>query len=159
MPRTKIKACGTCGRKHRSLTRRQCLLGKRSDHRSDRGALPIALKAAVFLRDSNQCQHCGGDIGLEMSHVIRKGQCGRLKFDLVNVKLLCSGCHIWWHQNEVEASQWFVETWPMRWEYLQAKRLEYRQDPGTIPIQWYFDQLDLLRSFVRTMEAIKEKGL
>jgi len=157
------KTCSTCGRKHRTLTRRQCLLGRPKDRGNPPGVLSQVLKEACHLRDNHTCQRCGvthiAGVDEHVSHIIRKSQCGRLKYELPNVLTKCQGCHIWWHQNEVEAAQWFVKKWPDRWEYLEQKRLEYRLDPGTIPIRWYLNQLDLLRRFVLAMETIKEKGL
>ena len=67
----------------------------------------------------------------------------------MNVKTLCATCHRgWWHNNEVEAAVWFAQTYPDRWEHIAAKIVEYRQSPGTIPMQWYLDQLEELRNYI-----------
>ena len=91
-------------------------------------------KKVVGIRDDHQCQHCykraEGTNG-HTSHVIPKSVGGALRYDLMNLKLLCYHCHInWWHKNPVEAGEWFQMTFPDRWEYLKDsdRRWSYRTD-------------------------------
>jgi hypothetical protein len=49
-----------------------------------------------------------------------KGQISPAEITLINVKTLCLGCHLfWWHKDPVSAGEWFVKTYPERWEQLQ----------------------------------------
>ena len=155
MPRQpKLKACEYCGRKHHKLSVRQCLLGKRGQ----RGTLWKTLKEAVQIRDSSRCVKCGvyciGD-HQHMSHVIRGARSARLKYDLENVKILCKLCHRWWHDYEVESGLWFTSIFPDRWSYLQAAKLRDRQNPGTVPMQFYRDRFDELQAYIAKAKEAK----
>lgn len=137
----KRKPCSICGRTHIKVTKAKCV----------RHQLWSTLKECVSRRDEMICQRCGvlteGD-NSHMSHVIRASRCGRLKFDLQNVKVLCESCHFgWWHKDEVEAGLWFVETWPERWAYLQSRQKEYRAEPGSIGMSWHVNRLEELRQW------------
>lgn len=87
-------------------------------------------KDVVRLRDGNTCQHCGKWVegsGRHCSHVIPVSAGHKLRWDPLNMKILCYHCHInWWHKNPMEAAKWFEETFPERWEYLQANRGIYK---------------------------------
>lgn len=134
--------CEICGRNHRKKTSRQCI----------KDVLWSTLKDAMNLRDGGCCQRCGklcygGDS--HMSHVYRAVRCGRLKFDLQNVKTMCGSCHRWWHDYEVESGIWFSAQFPERWEYLSEKIQDYRRTAGTIGMQWYRDRLEETRQYIR----------
>ena len=83
-------------------------------------------KQIVKLRDGNVCQHCGKWVegrDRQASHVIPVSAGSKLRWDPMNMKVLCNYCHLhWWHKNPMEAAQWFEEKFPDRWEYLQANR-------------------------------------
>lgn len=148
----KRRKCDICGGSHIKTSRRKCI----------KHTLLKTLKEAMDLRDGNCCQKCG-DLCYgkhsHMSHVFRVSSCGRLKFELDNVKTLCSTCHQgWWHNNEAAGGVWFAKTWPQRWKHIEAKRLEYRLDPGTITMEWYLDQLELLRANVRRLQSERENA-
>lgn len=135
--RKKRKPCDICGGSHVKLTRRQCV--KRT--------LWTALRDAMDRRDGGVCVKCGTMNDIQMSHVYRRSQCGRLAYDLQNVKSLCGKCHLgWWHRNEAEGGVWFAEKYPDRWEYLQRKKKEY-QHLGTIPIDWYVERMAELEGY------------
>ena len=52
------------------------------------------------------CQKCGKSDGkLECSHIFSRRHQG-LRYDEDNAKLLCFGCHRWWHENPPEAIEW-----------------------------------------------------
>lgn len=64
-------------------------------------------KQVVALRDNHQCQHCfkraEGTNG-HTSHVLPKSVGNGVRYDLLNLKLLCYHCHInWWHKNPAES--------------------------------------------------------
>lgn len=88
--------------------------------------LDKASKDVVRIRDGNICQHCGKWVegtNRHVSHVIPVSAGNKLRWDPMNMKILCYHCHInWWHKNPREASAWFQEKFPDRWEYIQANR-------------------------------------
>ena len=83
-------------------------------------------KDIVRQRDGNECQHCFvycEGSGRHVSHVIPVSAGNKLRWEPLNMKILCYHCHInWWHKNPMEASAWFAEAFPDRWEYIQANR-------------------------------------
>jgi hypothetical protein len=82
-------------------------------------------KSVVRKRDGNTCQHCKKFVegsNRHVSHVIPVSQGNKLRWDPLNMKVLCYHCHInWWHKNPMRASEWFQMTFPDRWEYLQQE--------------------------------------
>jgi len=83
-------------------------------------------KVRVIIRERDVvCQKCNKVFDkMDCSHVIPRGN-KALRWDLNNLKLLCSGCHLWWwHQNPLEAMEWFKSKFPDRYEYLMGKRKE-----------------------------------
>lgn len=89
-------------------------------------------KKVVAVRDHYQCQHCfkraEGANG-HTSHVLPKSVGNGIRYDLLNLKLLCYHCHLnFWHKNPVEAGEWFRKTFPDRWEYLEGieRRRSYK---------------------------------
>ena len=102
------------------------------------------LRTAMLERDGYRCVKCGANQNLQMSHVRRRSQCGRLKYDLNNVKTLCLRCHFNWHKCEAEAIAWFEATYPDRWKYLR-RRIEQYRHAGHIPVTWYEDRLAAIR--------------
>lgn len=90
-----------------------------------RNALDEELKQVCRLRDNYTCQHCGKHVegqDAHTSHVITKGQGYKLRWDLLNVLLLCFHCHRqFWHDSG-EGIGWFKEKYPYRWEYLNNSR-------------------------------------
>jgi len=85
------------------------------------------LREIVRLRDNDTCQKCGKTVygsNSQPSHVIAKGRCLLLRWDLLNVKLLCNSCHRWWHLNPINAASWFADRFPSRYDYV--KQYEYK---------------------------------
>jgi len=91
--------------------------------KSNRNKLMTAADKQFFraIRARDQvCQRCGSSSALAPSHVLCKGKYPNLRYDLLNAKLLCFGCHIpWWHANPMEAAEWFIQKFPARWAYLE----------------------------------------
>lgn len=74
--------------------------------------LDAKTREAAIIRDGN-CQRCGSTEHLQLSHVeIRKYY--NLRWELANVKILCAGCHLWWHGNVRAAASWFNDKFPAR---------------------------------------------
>lgn len=101
-------------------TRRAQLI-KQLDHLS---------KEVVRQRDGNTCQHCGKWVegaGRHVSHVIPVSAGNKLRWDPMNMKILCYHCHInWWHKNPMRSAEWFANKFPDRWTYLQANEGMYK---------------------------------
>ncbi len=83
-------------------------------------------KQVVRDRDGNICQRCGvwcEGSNRQVSHVIPVSGGNKLRWDPLNMKVLCYHCHLnFWHKNPMDASKWFAEAFPDRWEYLQENR-------------------------------------
>jgi len=92
--------------------------------------LDKALRNAALARDGNKCVWCGWRPStpwdyakLHTSHVIPKREGHGLRWDMRNVLLLCSRCHLErWHKNPLEANNWFYETYPDRYEFVWNNR-------------------------------------
>ena len=54
-------------------------------------------------RDGNRCVKCGvyseGGYGLHASHIVPKQRGYHVRWVLDNIKILCAGCHLWWHKD------------------------------------------------------------
>lgn len=93
-------------------------------------------KEVVRKRDGNTCQYClkfceGSN--RHVSHVIPVSAGMKLRWDPLNMKIMCYHHHInWWHKNPVEASAWFAEKFPDRLIYLQAQRGVYKFSLGEL---------------------------
>ena len=84
-------------------------------------------KQIIRIRDEFTCQRCGKRAegrDAHCSHVVHKGNgASWRRFDLLNMKLLCSHCHLyWWHKEPTEAGRWFAAKFPARDEYLEKYR-------------------------------------
>ena len=77
-------------------------------------------------RDNWTCQKCGKKVeksNAHTSHVIPKSRGNALRWDLMNLKLLCYHDHInWWHKSPTESGEWFKWIFPARWFYLESRR-------------------------------------
>jgi len=80
----------------------------------------------IRLRDNYTCQMCGKKVeknNAHCSHVVPKSHGNRLRWDVMNLKLLCYHCHInVWHKSPVDAGLWFIERFPERYVYLEAEK-------------------------------------
>jgi len=92
--------------------------------------LDKAVADIVCKRDKNICQKCGKYVegrGCHVSHVIPRSKGNRLRWDIINLKVLCFHCHInWWHKNPVESGEWFKKKFPKRWAYLKKRMNEVK---------------------------------
>lgn len=88
-------------------------------------------KRSAKLRDRYTCQMCGKDcVGSDAhgSHVEPVGAYKFLELDPLNIKCLCSYCHLRrWHKAPREWGKWFDDKFPTRAEYLDcAKRAKVK---------------------------------
>ncbi len=84
------------------------------------------IRDKVRERDNNQCVWCGKKLAKgfnsQVSHVIPKGRCTYLRWDMNNVKLLCAFCHNEkWHKR-AEGRKWFDEKYPERAKYVDERQ-------------------------------------
>lgn len=84
--------------------------------------------AHIKRRDNNTCQWCGKYVegsNCHVSHVIPKSEGNVLRWDPINLKVLCFHCHInRWHKNPKDAWEWYESTFPERAKYLEEHRRE-----------------------------------
>jgi len=82
-------------------------------------------KQYIRLRDKDTCQKCGKKVygrSADTSHVYCKNVYYSMKYDEMNLKLLCMWCHKWWHNCVLESKDWFAEWFPERYGYLEARK-------------------------------------
>jgi 5-methylcytosine-specific restriction endonuclease McrA len=100
---------------------------KKSDRIKLRDKAEALAKKYVKIRDNYTCQKCGKVVAGQNchgSHVKSKGAYPRLRCDVENMKVLCSRCHRWWwHIEPTDATNWFKEKFPSRYEYLEEAKL------------------------------------
>jgi len=88
-------------------------------------------KTLIRQRDKNICQKCGKYVegsNCHTSHVIPVSFSLRLAYDIVNLKILCSYHHLrWWHKNPLDATAWFKKKFPLRYKYLQKRKIEIQK--------------------------------
>lgn len=80
-----------------------------------------------LVREKGFCERCGKTDKqfLQHAHVIPRTN-STLRWDIINALCLCYSCHIFfWHKNPLDASNWFRDKFPARYEYLQATRNKY----------------------------------
>lgn len=72
-----------------------------------------------YIRRSGRCAKCGSTHKkLDCSHVIPRGNF-TLRYHPYNAIPLCHACHrFWWHSNPLDATEWFKQKYPDRYEYL-----------------------------------------
>ena len=85
----------------------------------------------VLIRDENKCQWCGRYVektNAHCSHVIPKSKGNALRWDLINLKLLCFHCHInVWHKSPILAMDWLQSFFPARYVYLMKHKEDIRK--------------------------------
>ncbi len=102
--------------------------------------LDAVVREIVYIRDEGKCQRCDkyisktieradgklvGNPDRHTSHVVPRSKGNRLRWDLLNLKLLDFHHHInWWHKDPVAAGLWFKEAYPARYEYLMEHKYE-----------------------------------
>lgn len=110
-------------------------------------------KQIIRLRDKDTCQKCGKYVNPgDVSHVVPKSRSSYLRYDLLNLKLLCRACHLyWWHKDILGAFEWFENKFPERYNYLKAHENDYKK--------WTVEEL---KDWIKTMTFVLEqyeKGL
>lgn len=110
--------------------------------------------AYIKERDEFTCQKCGLKVeghNCQASHVIPRSHSLRLKFDPLNLKVLCFYHHKrFWHESPVEAGEWFKRVYADRWYYLQNK-LEEDKNKGSVHESEFQEMLDNLIVDYRTL--------
>lgn len=80
----------------------------------------------IVLERDKKCVRCGSQSNLQLSHVDSRANMG-LRWDPLNLKILCVGCHLyWWHKEVRKAGEWFKDKYPERAKYLEEKEHEVR---------------------------------
>ncbi len=71
----------------------------------------------IWLRDEGLCQWCG-KAGEQVHHIIPRSRSALLFYDLLNLILLCKGCHHKYGTDAAAGIHWFSTVLKVRWEYL-----------------------------------------
>ena len=120
---------------------------KKTERTKIKEELILLAKLIAKTRDRYKCQRCGSTpyntSKIQGSHVIAVSQDLRLAFDPENIKAMCGQCHMWWHENVMDAYEWFAEQFPNRWKRIQLKRVGNRAR-GTVTMIELRDSLERL---------------
>ena len=103
-------------------------------------------------RDRWTCQYCGktkNEAQMQGSHVHSAGKASYMKADPWNIKCLCAGCHMKWHDFPAVMGPWFKDKFPERWDYLESKR-KNRDKPDWKAL--YEENKKLLENYEQTKE-------
>lgn len=89
----------------------------------------------VFLRDKNQCRHCGMAAGkLDWAHVYSR-RFHSTRWALDGSMVLCRACHLWWHHAPTEATAWWAaQVGPRTAEHLEALRRLTKTDLNLVKL-------------------------
>lgn len=110
---------------------------KRSAKALRREANGLLHKIVCNGKDCARGGDCGGN--LQTSHILPKGQYKNLQWEPLNCLPMCYRHHLnWWHKNPIEAKDWFADTFPARYVWLQEHKNEVRR---TRNIQEVVDEL------------------
>lgn len=85
------------------------------------------VKDFVKRRDEHICQYCGiycEGSNCHASHVIPVSHGQHLRFEPLNLKVLCYHHHLnWWHKNPTEAGKWYRNKFPDRMKFLDKEKM------------------------------------
>lgn len=111
----------------------------------DKKCMEVA-KEIVHLRDRDICQKCEKHVtgsNCQCSHIISDWSDTRMSVDPDNMKILCYYCHLnWRHKQPIEATKWFMDKFP--WRYEMLKERQSKQDIGSISLTWRENTYDKL---------------
>ena len=113
------------------LSGREYIVAKKSKRKKLTDRLDGLCREIIRTRDGNRCQKCNKPVknqNAHCSHVIPRSRGNALRWDLLNLKLLCFFCHIfWWHKDILSSAIWFKEKYPVRFEYLEKRKREIKK--------------------------------
>ena len=76
-------------------------------------------------RDKYICQKCHKKVegqNAHGSHILPEGAYPLMSAEKENILCFCYHCHInWWHKSPLEATEWFNEKWPGRYQELRKQ--------------------------------------
>lgn len=123
---------------------------KKTKRRKLKDQLDKLARDYIKLRDNMTCQMCGAKVkgsNAHCSHVIPKSQGDRLRWDPLNLKLLCFHCHMnVWHKSPLDAWQWFESTFPERWAYIEKEKAKGSKKFTIMELEelrdWYIREIE-----------------
>lgn len=111
-------------------------------------------RIAVRLRENMVCEKCGRKCtnrDAQSSHVLPKSTHPMLRFELLNIQLLCYHCHMfWWHKDIIAAYEWFKKKFPV--SYKQLIKMDEATRGGRFGQQDYEDIEIKLRGKIKDYE-------
>ena len=124
--------------------------------------LSTLAKSCAKQRDGYICQMCGKECqgsDAHGSHVLNVGGNKNLELDPVNIKCLCSYCHLYrWHKDILKSAEWFKQKFPERFTYLEilrAKKIHF----STVELAELYDKVKSLdwRGYAKEYFALVER--
>lgn len=110
-------------------------------------------KQIVYIRDESTCQRCGklvNGLNRQASHVRPVSAGSPLRWDPLNMKVLCFFDHLhWWHKNPLEAAAWFQGKFPQRYAHIESHKENIK-----LSIPELQDDLVRLESELKTLQSV-----
>ena len=101
-------------------------MAKKTERKKLTDKLDELCRDIIRIRDDMTCQRCHKQIeksNAHCSHVIPKSRGNNLRWNLINLKLLCMYCHLhWWHKDIISGAEWFKSAFPARHKYLESRK-------------------------------------
>jgi hypothetical protein len=118
-------------------------------------------KLSEIVIEKKICAKCRKrNLQFNCSHIKPKGRYQGLRYDPVNVLCLCARCHAWfWHDDPLEATEWFRAKYPNRYVYLQeAKKIFVKRNQEYYKkVDKALNERDFKNLYVLSFDKCKEK--
>ena len=101
------------------------------------------LQEKAIKKYGNKCEICNGTFRIGGHHIFSKSQYGFLRYDLDNIAVLCSGCHIIKLHSRADPLilEKIKEKRGQRWWKKLLLKAQKRPSGAYLTLKWYEDQL------------------
>ena len=145
-----FKKCNWCHEykrcKHRKGSLKFCTLGHKEKYFENH--LPTLIKKTqiefnALVASVGACAKCGKSFEqIQCSHVFTVGAYPNLRFDILNALPMDGGHHrYFWHNEPMEAFEWFKGKYPERYAYLMFAKNQIKP--------WTMDEVKRIREAIR----------
>ena len=117
----------------RSVGVRRVSLKRAGSSKDVRRELDRLARELCLRRAGHRCERCGARERLQWHHVYSRRYLS-LRWEPLNLVMLCAGCHLFWHHNPLDAAKWFVEKFGTARQDALAllRQTRKRQDLGAL---------------------------
>ena len=105
------------------------------------------LQEKAIEKYGNHCEICSGTYRIGGHHIFSKSQYGFLRYDLDNIAVLCSACHIIKLHSRADPLilEKIKEKRGLKWWNNLKRKAQKRPSGSYLTLKWYKDQLDQLK--------------